>query len=257
MKPTTNRVHQNGSTKAVKSQAKTAAQENVTFVITCKETGELAAKFDVPRPFHVAMIRDALRRGISLQQWIENAVKEKMSVAPPPISSSNISPNGLAALDTLDLLENCASAAIALAMMNANKIKDCAAANAGWEDFDSPSILAGTRELPRFLADQLESELSDWRYEVNQMVQESAQPGKPVAGRGFLSHNTETAVNALNHLVELQGDEISNRHKNGAFATSLFITESLKAAFDNAWVAWRKLSASVHAKNPERIPQAA
>ena len=78
MKKPTNRIRQNGSTKAVKSQAKTAAQENVTFVVTCKETGELAAKFDVPRPFLDAMMCDTLRRGISLQQWVENAVRERM-----------------------------------------------------------------------------------------------------------------------------------------------------------------------------------
>jgi DNA repair protein RadC len=172
-------------------------------------------------------------------------------------SSPNISKAGRAAIDALDLLKISASAAIALATMNANKIKDCSAANAGWEDFDSASIQAGILELPRLLADQLESELSAWRDEVNQVVQKLAQPEKAAAGRGFLSHNTETAVSALNHLIELQGDEISNRHKNGAFATSHFITVRLQAAFDNAWAAWRKLAVSVRANNPERIPQAA
>jgi hypothetical protein len=78
MKKPTNRIRQNGSTKAVKSQAKTAAQENVTIVVTCKETGELAAKFDVPRSFHDAMVSDALAKGIGLQQWIEKAVRERI-----------------------------------------------------------------------------------------------------------------------------------------------------------------------------------
>jgi predicted HicB family RNase H-like nuclease len=78
-----NQVRKNRSAAPSARQAKTprkkAAQENVTITITDEETGELQAKFEIPTPLHDAMLRDALTKGISVQQWVENAVKEFMT----------------------------------------------------------------------------------------------------------------------------------------------------------------------------------
>jgi DNA repair protein RadC len=158
---------------------------------------------------------------------------------------------GLDAIDALDLLKNCASAAIALAMMNADEIKDRTKANAGWEDLESASFQDGNLELPRLLADQFENNLSAWRDEVNRMVQKSTLPEVSAAGHG---HDTENAVNALKHLLDLQGAEISNRNKNGAFAASFVIMARLEAAFHNAWKVCGYLKRTL---DGGKIPQAA
>jgi hypothetical protein len=46
-------------------------------------------------------------------------------------------------------------------------------------------------------------------------------------------------------------------HRKGATSAAPVQVKTKTPAFDNAWAAWRKLAASVRAKNPERIPQAA
>jgi DNA repair protein RadC len=170
------------------------------------------------------------------------------------VSTSKHSSAGLDAIDALELLKDCAAAGVALAMMNANNIKDCTSANAGWEDFDSPTFQVGNLELPRVMASQFESDLSAWRAEVDRMVQKTTLPEVPKAGPRFLSHNTENAVNALNHLLDLQAAEISNRNHNGAFAASFMIMARLKAAFDKAWKAYVNLQRALVARE---IPQAA
>ena len=86
--------------------------------------------------------------------------------APAVVSTAKHSPAGLDAIDALDSLKNCASAAIALAMMNANQIKDSTKANAGWEDLETASFQDGNLELPRLLAARFEIDLSAWRAEV-------------------------------------------------------------------------------------------
>jgi DNA repair protein RadC len=167
------------------------------------------------------------------------------------VSASIISSAGLDAIDALDLLKHCASAAIALAMMNANKIKECSSANAGWEDLDSASFQAGNLELPRLLAEQFESDLSAWRAEVAQMVQKSQRPEGPAFSLCF---EVENAGHALQHLLDLQGDEISSRNKNSAFTASFKIMERLESAFEKAHKAYCNLK---HSLDAEKIPQAA
>ena len=167
------------------------------------------------------------------------------------VSTSEVSPAGLDAIDALDLLKRRASAAIALAMMNATNIKDSTKANAGWEDLESASFQDGNLELPRLLAYQFENNLSAWRDEVNRMVQKSTLPEVSAAGHG---HDTENAVNALKHLLDLQGAEISNRNQNGAFAASFMIVDRLEAAFHNAWKVCGYLKRTL---DGVKIPQAA
>jgi DNA repair protein RadC len=122
------------------------------------------------------------------------------------------------ALAAISELEKSAAAVIALAMMNASHIKTCVHDYADWEDFESASFQAGNVELPRILADQFECDLSGWR-----------------RGEWESKADTENAVNALVHLVTLQGNEISNRNNNGAFACSVLVSERLEAAFKAAW----------------------
>jgi hypothetical protein len=81
MKPimkNTNRVRKNGSASRAARQAKTAAKENVTIAVTYEGTDELAAKFDLPKPFFDAMANDVIAKRISLRQWIEDAVNAKI-----------------------------------------------------------------------------------------------------------------------------------------------------------------------------------
>ena len=174
--------------------------------------------------------------------------------APVPATVAVSASAGLDAIDALDLLKNCASAAIALAMMNANKIKDSTKANAGWEDLETASFQDGNLELPRLLADQFESDLLAWRAEVDRMVQKAELPEVPAAGPCFPSHNIENAVNALKYLLELQGDEISNRNNNSSFACSFLVVDRLESAFDKVWKAFGNLRRTL---DGGKIPQAA
>lgn len=73
---------QNDSARSTASQVKTPAPkstaQNVTIVVTKEETGKLAAKFEVPKFFHDAMLRSAKAKGISPQEWVEEAVRKQM-----------------------------------------------------------------------------------------------------------------------------------------------------------------------------------
>ena len=40
--------------------------------------GEVQAEFEIPKCFQDAMLHDALAKGISSQQWVENAVRVKI-----------------------------------------------------------------------------------------------------------------------------------------------------------------------------------
>jgi DNA repair protein RadC len=185
-------------------------------------------------------------RGLGYFDPADSAAVPASAVADIKISSARLD-----VIDALDLLQHCASAAIALAMMNSNNIKDSTKANAGWEDLESGSFQDGNLELPRLLADQFENDLSAWRDEVNRMVQKSTLPEVSAAGHG---HDTENAVNALKHLLDLQGAEISNRNNNSAFACSFMVVERLESAFDIAWKACGNLKRSL---DGGKIPQAA
>lgn len=75
------RARKNGRTASAARQIKTpapkAAQQNVTIVVTDDATGE-QANYEVQKPLHDAMIRDALAKGISLQQWFESAIRKEV-----------------------------------------------------------------------------------------------------------------------------------------------------------------------------------
>jgi hypothetical protein len=71
------KVRQHRNAARPSPQAKTPRNhkpENVSIVIF-GETCDEEAKFEVPKSFYRAMVRDALAKGISLKQWIENAVR--------------------------------------------------------------------------------------------------------------------------------------------------------------------------------------
>ena len=75
-----NQVRQHRSAARPSPQAKTPRNhkpENVSIVIF-GETCEEEAKFEVPKSFYHAMVRDALAKGISMKQWIENAVRVRV-----------------------------------------------------------------------------------------------------------------------------------------------------------------------------------
>lgn len=159
------------------------------------------------------------------------------------------------AASAFEELKKSASAAIALAMMNASHINSCVHDNAGWEDFESALFQAGNVELPRLLADHFGCEFSAWLNDLNRMIQKSKHPEMPTGGDDF-SHDTENSVGALKHLVHLQGNEISDRNKNGSFACSSLVADRLGAAFDKAFHAYCDLFRTF-TLDGEKIPQAA
>ena len=122
-------------------------------------------------------------------------------------------------------------------MMNASEIKFCAKAFAGWEDYNCVSFQTGNLALPRILAERFERDLAGWR-----------------SGDYKFKADTENAVNALVHLLTIQGNEFSERNKSGSFACSFFVTEHLDAALKKAWEADNNLPRHLDTRT---IPQAA
>jgi hypothetical protein len=152
----------------------------------------------------------------------------------PNVGRAGVCKEALAAFSEL---EKSAAAVIALAMLNASHIKTCVHDFADWEDFESASFQVGNIELPRILADQFKRDFSAWS-----------------SGAERSAFDVENAVSALKHLVNIQGDEISNRNKNGAFACSFLAVDRLESAFNTAWKASHNPRRSLDAEN---IPQAA
>ncbi len=203
------------------------------------------------------MLRDVVRAGISVRQWIENAVRDKIGRSkpaenPPAIIRLNEVPEDTRdqALAACDELEKCASAAVALAVMQARQIKFCTDCFAGWEDLEMVLFQAGNLELPRLLAENFRRDFSAWRDEMTGTANE-------VQGPCRVSNNIENGVNALAHLIDLQGTDISVRNDNSAFAASFIIKSSLELAFDRAWKAAHKTKTTARVLPPEKIPQAA
>jgi hypothetical protein len=170
---------------------------------------------------------------------------------------AEISHEGLAALDALSLLESDASAAIALAMMNAAYIKECCSVNSGWEDFESSLFRAGSTELPRLFANKFIAGLSAWRDEVEQWARK-LYPKNPPAPRNRPGLCVENYIGGIIHLLAVQESAICKAEKNsGAWAGSKIIGERLETGFLEAWKAACSLKAPVKAGNVLPLSKAA
>jgi hypothetical protein len=101
---TTIRVRKNAATKPAAVQTKTsrrrvAAPESVRILFADEDSGKIEADFEIPKSFHTAMERDAKAQGISLKQWIETAVRNKIENAlSDPSQSSHQNRRGVVGL---------------------------------------------------------------------------------------------------------------------------------------------------------------
>jgi proteasome lid subunit RPN8/RPN11 len=182
--------------------------------------------------------------------------ESRAATGPGKTAALNLSPPDLykEAAAAFDELQKSASAAIALAMMNASHIKFCTQAFAGWEDFESALFQDGNIELPRFLEDQFNREFSAWLTNLDRLVKQCERRETSAHDASGPTYQIENAVNALKHVVEMQGNEIGDRNDNGSFACSFLVTERLAAAFDKAWKTYGDLRRALDAR---QIPQAA
>jgi hypothetical protein len=80
------RVHRNGDTQTAPAQTKISRAKQpsaqTVHIILHDENGKIWAAFDIPKFFYAAMIQAAKCKGINLQQWIENAVRDKLNATP-------------------------------------------------------------------------------------------------------------------------------------------------------------------------------
>jgi hypothetical protein len=79
------KVRQHRSAARPSPQAKTSRNhkpETVRIVIN-DEAGKAVADFEIPKVMHTAMLRAARRAGISLWDWMQNAVREKIASGKP------------------------------------------------------------------------------------------------------------------------------------------------------------------------------
>jgi DNA repair protein RadC len=176
--------------------------------------------------------------------------ESRAATAPGKTAALNLSLPDLCkeAATTFEGFKKSASAAIALAMMNASHIKFCTQAFAGWEDFKSALFQDGNIELPRLLEDQFSREFSAWLTNLDRLVKQCERHETSAHDAGGLGCQIENAVNALKHVVEMQGNEIGDRNDNGSLACSFLVTERLAAAFDKAWKAYGDLQRAVGAR---------
>jgi hypothetical protein len=75
MKPT-NRIRQNGSTKAVKSQAQTAPRKTVTVIFYCADDKRDFIRVDFPEPLYKAIVRASKKMRIKLGKFFELAIED-------------------------------------------------------------------------------------------------------------------------------------------------------------------------------------
>jgi hypothetical protein len=76
------RVHRNGDTQTASAQTKISRAKQpsaqTVHIILNDENGKEWGDFDIPKFFYAAMIQAAKRNGITLQQWIETAVRNRL-----------------------------------------------------------------------------------------------------------------------------------------------------------------------------------
>ena len=209
------------------------------------------ASVDLPKAHFEAIKRKAASAGFTFEQFFNkgfNRILNTIEKENPDAGRGPVSGVAAEALAAIDELKDCGYAAIALAMMNASQIKGFVKAYAGWEDLERFSFEVGNLGLPRIMADQFERDLCNWHDEIFGMLHNQRRPDV----RG---NTIENAVNALVHLVKLQGNEISNRNNNSSFAASFIVIARLKEAFDRAWKAAHSLYVAVDAKTAAPLRQ--
>ena len=81
MKKPTNRIRQNGSTKAVKSQAQTAPGITVTVIFYCDHDKREFIRVDFPEPLYKAIVRASKKMRIKLGRFFELAVEDHIARA--------------------------------------------------------------------------------------------------------------------------------------------------------------------------------
>ena len=84
----TNRIHRHGGTKPAAVQLKTNRPQptpETVRILLVDDDGKIEADFEIPKAMHEAMQRSAQIKGVSVREWIENAVRDKIeSVKNPP-----------------------------------------------------------------------------------------------------------------------------------------------------------------------------
>ena len=82
------RVRKNAPTKAASLQTKTARPQptlETVRILLADDDGKIEADFEIPKAMHEAMQHTAQIKGVSVREWIENAVRDKIeSVKNPP-----------------------------------------------------------------------------------------------------------------------------------------------------------------------------
>jgi hypothetical protein len=79
MKTPTNRVRQNCSTKAVKSQAQTAPGKTVTVIFYCADDKREFFRVEFPEPLYKAIVRASKKMRIKLGRFFELAVEDHIA----------------------------------------------------------------------------------------------------------------------------------------------------------------------------------
>jgi DNA repair protein RadC len=141
------------------------------------------------------------------------------------------------ALDALAIVKSYAKSGISLAVMNNSYMKSCAKNFDGWQDLHLDRFHDGNYELVLVLADQIETDLDAWRDAITGKAKNPASINPKI--------NTENTINAINHVLEMQGTEIGNRLANGAYSGSMLIRDHLQAAFEAACKVCGKLQSSM------------
>ena len=81
MKTPTNRVRQNGSTKAVKSQAQTPPGKTVTVIFYCADDKREFLRVELPEPLYKAVVRASKKMRIKLGRFFKLAVEDHIARA--------------------------------------------------------------------------------------------------------------------------------------------------------------------------------
>jgi hypothetical protein len=261
----TNRIHRNSATKSAPSQAKITSEhkpDSIAIVIN-DEDGKPFADFEIPTALHSAMVMDAYAQKITVLQWIENAVRYKISRSKsadnsPALASELLIPSEVVQETEAALLEleQVGNAAVTLVMMNAFEIDNSSQCDLGWVALEAPGFSKGSQELARIVSAKFASVLAYLNASVicaaapMRECHDPVNPDKDVKNYRFFDDidpnkswfEIENCIQAFKHLLNLQDWVLGNNNQADCNGITCIMRDKLDTANGSINNAYGRLS---------------
>jgi len=235
-----------------------SAGEGVTLAFFSHAADEKFADVAYTAAEFAAIQQAARKLNLTLEEFFNRALVGAVAAAPPAPAPSAAPPGVPVPVVLLwpaqiagELhaaqreLDHAADAAVALALMNAESIKEDVKGSAEWEDLALPRFDFGAVELARMAAGQISAALERHDDSLNQLAGEVEARTEPVATlpdarsltaaielrRPLDTSGAESAVAFMSHCLTAQGAVMCDRGSGDSLAASLAVNARLDAAW--------------------------